>query len=845
MGHKFLIKTSPALAEIAAAAVALPRAGMHQGLRLLQGDKAKAASEVRVDSRVRGALIHNREALSQLAAEWDGLFERTECQDVFLTHDWMAEWWEHWGAQNELFIATVREPGGRLVAIAPFYIRRSGIGRLGLRVLSFMGSRGSASDHLNILAEPGMEAVAIQEIVRHVLAGRAAWDYIELADADAQSEVFTRLRQEFHEAGLKEHLRARPGCPYAKLPTAFDQYLSELGSSIRYNFRRRLRNLERFGCVSFVCLTDNAEIQARFGDLLFLHDKRFGQLGKTSAFLDPRLQSFHVGLLKRMASRSRPRLYLLQLNGQAVAALYGFSVGKQFAFYQSGMDPAWAKLSVGLIALGCAIEHNIRTGHECFDFLRGTQPYKLLWAKYRRPAFTAHYFDGRLPSRTALSLFRLRDCASRAKKGLRKIAAGSCVATVVTGARGLTYMTSAMAQTCTSPARVIYFEDGWQARIFTNWTFPESILAAWDELAHGYGDIGVFLQSGWLQQSWAAIERTGRLFVIVMEHREKVVGVFPCWIRPDGRLRALVYETHFDFLVLPNLSDQVLDRFLDVLHQTGLLGGACFEGFPRSSAVVPALERRLRSRGIPGRSKGGFVGRYSRPHAPFIDLRATTMEQYTAALHSKLKRNLQQGGKRAQREGVVSFEVLRQPQSLDELLAELFEVEYRSWKGDGGSAIKCDPEATRFYQAMTRWAVAKGCLYVFCLRLDGRLIAFDLCVAGGRTMFAFKTGYDQSFAAKLSPGNQMRLRVIEYLFATGQFDCYDFLGPVYPWKLEWTSQANIATSLELYSHDIPGWYAYFRKYGWKVPFRRSRRLAELARRLRGVALSLSQRRATP
>lgn len=394
-------------------------------------------------------------------------------------------------------------------------------------------------------------------------------------------------------------------------------------------------------------------------------------------------------------------------------------------------------------------------------------------------------------------------------------------------------MASVMAQTCPPAAQVTHFERGWQTRVFTEWTFPDSILAAWDELARGYGDIGVFLESGWLEQSWSAVERTGRLFVTVVEHAGKVVGVFPCWIGADGRLRALVYETHFDFLVLAERRDEVLDRFLDVLHQTGLFGGAYFEGFPRSSAVVPALERRLRSRGVLTRSKGGFVGRYSRPYAPFIDLRATTMEQYTDALHSKLKSNLRKGGKRALREGDVTFEVLRQPQSLDELLAELFEVEYRSWKGDRGSAIKCDPDAKRFYQAMARWAAARGCLYVFCLRLDGRLLAFDLCVAGGRTMFAFKTGYDQSFAARLSPGNQMRYRVIQYLFGTGQFDCYDFLGPFYPWKLEWTSQANTSTSLELYAPGIAGWYAYFRRYGWKAPLKRSRLLAELARRLRG------------
>jgi CelD/BcsL family acetyltransferase involved in cellulose biosynthesis len=85
------------------------------------------------------------------------------------------------------------------------------------------------------------------------------------------------------------------------------------------------------------------------------------------------------------------------------------------------MDPAWAKSSVGMIALGCTIEHSIHTGHQSFDFLRGTQAFKLLWAKDRRPALTAHYFDKRLASRTVFSALQLRDLASRAKRGLRRI----------------------------------------------------------------------------------------------------------------------------------------------------------------------------------------------------------------------------------------------------------------------------------------------------------------------------------------------------------------------------------------------------------------------------------------
>lgn len=222
-----------------------------------------------------GYPIYEEGSFARLAPEWDDLFRRANCEDVFLSHDWMAEWWKHWGAHQELFVIAVRMPDGRLVAIAPFYVRRSPLPWLGPRTLSFLGSEGTASDHLNILVEPGVEDAAICEIVRLIVTERKRWDYIELADADAGSMVFTELRRQLREAGFYERLTTRPERPYAQLPVSFEEYLAGLAHRVRKNFRRSLRGLQSAGEFNYVCLTDSAEIQARFGELVRLHSGRF------------------------------------------------------------------------------------------------------------------------------------------------------------------------------------------------------------------------------------------------------------------------------------------------------------------------------------------------------------------------------------------------------------------------------------------------------------------------------------------------------------------------------------------------------------------------------------------
>ena len=364
--------------------------------------------------------VRTKDSFLELGPDWDDLLGRTNSPTIFLSHDWMAEWWDLWGASHELLVIALRGDAGRLIAIAPFYIRQPKWRSTGCRVLAFMASTGVASDHLDLLIEPGSEVVAVKEIVRLLLAERKRWDYIELADGDLESALLCELRRQLHQTGLLQYFAPSVMLPYASLPGSFGEYLNRIGPSVRYNFRRRLRQLKEAGPVEFLCLTNSSDIRARFDDLIQLHRQRFDHIGKISAFLDPRLQAFHLGLLNRLADSPWPRLYLLIVGGRTVAALFGFAVGDRFSFYQSGMDPAWSRYSVGLVLLGCSIQHCIDSGQNEFDFLRGTQAYKLLWATECRQGIVVRFFDARPKSFAAMVSFGLYQCAARLKATLRR-----------------------------------------------------------------------------------------------------------------------------------------------------------------------------------------------------------------------------------------------------------------------------------------------------------------------------------------------------------------------------------------------------------------------------------------
>lgn len=365
---------------------------------------------IRLDA-VTAACATTTSELEQLSQEWQELFLRIGCRSPFLSAEWITSWWRHWSKHHRLFVISVRDGMGRLVAIAPFYVRLSRLGEWGPRALCFVASHHLiGSYHLNILVDPECEPAAVEAIASIVDRHRAEWDYVELSASDKTSPSLARLCHGLRSVGMTEKAVQTQTfmCLYAELPSSFEEYLMGVGPNLRYNFRRRRRALEREG-VEFVALYGRSEIQKQFGELFRLHRLRFDQKQEHSNFLKPGVYEFHVDAMTRLAEARMASLFLLQVRGKAIAALYGFSAGKRFSFYQAGMDPAWSRLSVGLVMMGCSIEAAIRSGHDEYDFLCGVHPYKFQWAnKVRHDGMTC-LFDRRARSQWAWSRIGLVD----------------------------------------------------------------------------------------------------------------------------------------------------------------------------------------------------------------------------------------------------------------------------------------------------------------------------------------------------------------------------------------------------------------------------------------------------
>ena len=343
------------------------------------------------------SIVRTTEEFKQLDSDWTDLLARSGCGNVFLSFDWMFEWWKHFGNRRTLFIVTVRDRDGRLTGLAPLSMVRGPLRQVSV---NFLADEMVGSDYLDMLADPAVRDQMAPLIAGALMNHSKEWDRIYLADTGS-SQLLLLLREALIREGMVERHAPASTCLYIHLPDSVEKYSSQISANLRTKLRRHRRQLEEVAPVRFIRSHESGEIEKDFSKLMDLHRLRFSGKKVESAFLKKDVIEFHAGALTKLAARGWARLYVLEVAGTPVGALYGFSLAGKFSFYQCGMHPEWRKFGIGQLVMGMCIDEAIRTGHREYDFLRGAEPYKNDWASEQRQTLNIVLFNRSLKGRQA------------------------------------------------------------------------------------------------------------------------------------------------------------------------------------------------------------------------------------------------------------------------------------------------------------------------------------------------------------------------------------------------------------------------------------------------------------
>jgi CelD/BcsL family acetyltransferase involved in cellulose biosynthesis len=245
-------------------------------------------------------------------------------------------------------------------------------------------------------------------------------------------------------------------------------------------------------------------------------------------------------------------------------------------------------------------------------------------------------------------------------------------------------------------------------------------------------------------------------------------------------------------LAVPGIAEEILT------HLLASAGALDLEPISGEDPLYTALHDAARARGL------GVVLSPRHPEA-IIDLVAP-WERFCATMPAGIKHQMQKM-RQLEKLGRLTFakagDVGEPP---GQLLEECFELEAAGWKGDRGVPMRAQADTRAFYEALVRDTAATGSLALYTLRLDGRLIAFDLGVQSGPRVDGLKTSYAQDLA-RHSPGSLLWVMILRREVEAGVVRARH-LGPAQEWKARWTAHVAPQYALRIHARGLLATAAY-------------------------------------
>jgi CelD/BcsL family acetyltransferase involved in cellulose biosynthesis len=361
-------------------------------------------------------VVQSRDAdrLVQLRGEWCALFDAASSPSPFLSWEWLHTWWRTFGRRRELWTLEARDSAGRLAGVLALSSRQ---GIMGVRRWQLVGNGVTGADGVDVLARVEDAAAVRQVLARALAAEVAGWDVVDLEDLPCGSPTVAALQKEMVPRGVRVQVDRGFVCPGFAVRGTFEEHLGRIRR--RETYGRRVRWLQRQPGFRIDVATAPAAVVPAMEDFLRLHRLRWAEEGGSYGIPPGPVEDFHREVAPLLASRGWLRLYLLLVEGRAIAAVYGIELGRRFYYYQSGYDPSWSSRSPGVVLVGRTVEDAYARGLVDYDFLRGTEPYKLDWAADRRETCTVRLRAPSLRAGTAVAA----EEAYRAARGFARAVA--------------------------------------------------------------------------------------------------------------------------------------------------------------------------------------------------------------------------------------------------------------------------------------------------------------------------------------------------------------------------------------------------------------------------------------
>jgi CelD/BcsL family acetyltransferase involved in cellulose biosynthesis len=315
---------------------------------------------------------HDPAALEALSGEWNALLDRSATRVPFLRHEVQSLWWSTLGGgewpSGKLWLGAARGDRGELLGLCPLFQPGGpkGDGRLHL-IGSF-----EISDYLDLIVPPDLVR-ELSVLLLTALESKPSVAGLDLYNLPEASPTLTALETAAGERGWNASRQRLQPCPVVSLEGGWEAYLGRLDSKQRHELRRKMRRAEQSTSGAHLRLVssgDDVQVQAEaFLKLMALDPTK-------NSFLTAPMRAHFRGLTQAAFDCGCLCLAFLDIGSEPAAAYWCFDYRDRLWVYNSGLNPAYASLSLGWVLLGQLIQWATEHGRREIDFLRGDESYK-------------------------------------------------------------------------------------------------------------------------------------------------------------------------------------------------------------------------------------------------------------------------------------------------------------------------------------------------------------------------------------------------------------------------------------------------------------------------------------
>ena len=291
-------------------------------------------------------------AIQEIAAEWEQLDALSVPRTPFSSPAWNTLWWKHYRRQDsvavdEFFMHTIRAPDGRLVAVAPLFIREyRPFGFVRFRFAQFFGADSSITELRGLVCAPDDQPAAVAALAAFFQDQYRSWDLLRWDGlrTSANGKRIHGLDAARDAGGLLPNY-------FIPLPSNWDEMLSRLNGKFKRNIRKRYELLAKDGFTFKFRVNESADCVAKSLSTFFdLHSLRAKSeemdVKHPDRFTNDVNRGFLAEYVNLLAGRGACRIFELEIDGRPIASILGFIMDDNLWLYSSGFDPNWRKYGI-------------------------------------------------------------------------------------------------------------------------------------------------------------------------------------------------------------------------------------------------------------------------------------------------------------------------------------------------------------------------------------------------------------------------------------------------------------------------------------------------------------------